>query len=149
MFHDCSRPAVSGRSRARRSRSAGPRSALKFLRDGFEQIALDDVAHLIFGEISQLDAALKADPDFFHVVLATAERRRAAIVNWLAPAQPAGARRPRNPAIGDETSGDDALAQLENLFDLGVADDSLAMFRGEQAGHRFLNLIDQFVDDAV
>ena len=48
-----------------------------------------------------------------------------------------------------EATGDDAPAQLENLLDLGVADDGLAMLRIEHAGHRFLHLVDQFVDDAV
>ena len=41
------------------------------------------------------------------------------------------------------------LLQFENLFHLGVPDDGLAMFWIEQAGHRLLHLIDQFVDDAV
>src|SRR5256714_15411955 len=121
----------------------------QFLRDGFEQIALDDVAHLIFAEISQLDAAFETNPDFFHVVLETAKRGETAVVNRLALAQHPGARSPRNPAVGDEASGHDALAQLENLFHLGVADDRLPMFRIEQTGHRFLNLVDQFVNDAV
>src|SRR5437588_2076743 len=122
---------------------------LEFLRDRFEQVALDDVAHLIFAEISQLDAALQADPDFFHVVLETPERREAAIVNRLALAQDPGAGGPGNPAIGHEAAGDDTFAQLENLFHLSVTDDCLAMFRIEQPGHRFLNLIEQLVDDAV
>ena len=38
---------------------------------------------------------------------------------------------------------------MEDLFHFGVADDGLAMFRIEQAGHRFFDLIDQLVNDAV
>src|SRR3954447_406670 len=108
MFHDCSRPALSGRCRARRQSAAA--TALKFLRDGFEQVALDDVAHLVFAEISQLDAALEADAHFFHVVLETAERREAAVVNGLALPHNPRARRPRDAAVRDEAAGYDALA---------------------------------------
>ena len=41
------------------------------------------------------------------------------------------------------------LLNLENLFHFGVADDGFAMFRIEQAGHRFFDLVDQLVNDAV
>ena len=80
------------------------------------------------------------------------KRRRvdeSAIVNWLAPPQNAGARRPGDAAVGHKATGDDASAELENLFHFGVADDGFAMFRVEQAGHRFLDLVDQFVNDRV
>ena len=82
---------------------------LQLLRDRLELIALDDVAHLIFVEVAELDAALETDAHFFHVVLETAQRREAAIVNRLAPPQHPRARGARDPAIGDETAGDDAL----------------------------------------
>src|SRR5713226_6121089 len=95
--------------------------ALQFLRDGLELIALDDVAYLIFVEVAQLDAALEADANFFHVVLETAQSREPAIVNRLALSQDSRPRRPRDPAIGDEASGHDSFAQFENLFHLGVA----------------------------
>ena len=47
---------------------------LEFLGHGFELIALDDVAHLVFAEIAELDATFQPGTDFFHVVLKTAER---------------------------------------------------------------------------
>src|SRR3954468_14302095 len=103
MFHDCSRPAVSGRCRARRHSAAA--TALKFLRDGFEQVALDNVGHLIFAEISQLDAALETDPDFFHVVLETAQGGQPAVVNWLATTQDAGSRGASDSAISHQAPG--------------------------------------------
>ena len=37
-------------------------------------MTFDDVADLVFVEITQLDAALEADPDFFYIVLKTAQR---------------------------------------------------------------------------
>ena len=87
---------------------------------------------MVFVEIAELDAALEAAADFLHVVLESAQRGEAAIVNRLAPAQNAGPRGARDAAIGDEAAGDDALAQLEDLLDFGVADDGFAMFRIEQ-----------------
>src|SRR2546421_12551668 len=125
MFHVVAASLCRGICRATaipQSGTAAP--ALKFLRDGFEQVALDDVAHLIFAEIPQLDAALEADPDFFHVVLETAQGRQSTVVNRLAFAENPRPRRPRDSAIGDETARDDALAQLENPFHFGVADHS-------------------------
>src|SRR3954447_21900336 len=88
----------------------------EFLRDGLELIALDDVAHLIFAKVAQLDSAFETDADFLHVVLETAQSRKASVVDRLAFPQNAGARGPGDPAIGNETAGDDSLAQLEDLL---------------------------------
>src|SRR5688500_10887644 len=77
---------------------------LKLLRDGFELIALDDVAHLIFVEVAQLDAAFETDADLFHIILETPERGQSAIVNWLAPPQHPRPSGPRNASIGNETA---------------------------------------------
>ena len=85
-----------------------PSTASQLLRDRLELIALDDVAHLIFVEVAELDAALETDAHFFHVVLETAQRGEAAIVNRLAPSQHPRARGARDPAIGDEAAGDNA-----------------------------------------
>ena len=51
--------------------------------------------------------------------------------------------------IGDETAGDDASAQFENLFYFGMSYYSFSMFRLQQARHRLFDLIEQFVNDAV
>jgi len=47
-------------------------------------VTLDYVAHLVFAEIAQLDAAFQTRADFFDVILETSQRRKAAIVNRLA-----------------------------------------------------------------
>src|SRR6478735_5116213 len=108
MFHFCNRLALS-----RRALSGGDRAPrlqrLKFLRDGLEQVALDNVAHLIFAEVSQLDAALEPDPDFFHVVLEPAQRGEPAVVNRLAPPQDPRPRGACDSPIRDEATGDDSL----------------------------------------
>ena len=91
----------------------------------------------------------RPDAHFLHVVLETAQGRKPAIVNRLATAQDSRARGPSDAAIGHQTTGDDSAAQLEDLFHFRVTDDGLAMFRIEHAGHRFFDLVDQFVNDAV
>ena len=83
--------------------------AYNFCATCFELVALDDVADLIFVEVAELDAALEADADFLHIVLETAQRGEAAIVNRLAPAQDPRPRGAADPAIGDQAAGDDAL----------------------------------------
>jgi len=80
------------------------------LRNLFELVALDHVAHLIFAEVAKLDAAFQAGAHFLYVVLETAQRRNPAIVNRLALSQEAGARSASDAAIGDQTTSDDAFA---------------------------------------
>src|SRR5438309_3004505 len=82
---------------------------LQLLRDLLEQVALDDVADLVFVEIAELDTALETDTDFLHVVLETAQRRESAIVNRLAATQNARPRSARHPAIGYDTARDNSL----------------------------------------
>src|SRR3954447_13816326 len=91
----------------------------EFLRDGLELIALDDIAHLIFAKVAQLDSAFETDADFFHVVLKTAEGGKAAVVDRLTFPQNTSTRRPGNPPVGDEAARHDALAQLEDLLHFG------------------------------
>ena len=121
----------------------------QFLRDLLELIALDDVAYLIFAEVAELDAAFQTGTHLFHVVLESAQRRNSAVVNRLAFPQYASAGDAGDATIGYETTGDNASAQLENLFHFGVTDDGFSMFGIEQAGHRFFELVDQFINDAV
>src|SRR4051812_35044328 len=121
----------------------------EFLRDGLELIALDDIAHLIFAKVAQLDSAFEADADFFHVVLETAQSRESAVVDRLTFPQHTRARGACDPAIGDETARHNSLGQLEDLLHFGMTDYRLAMFRIEHARHRFLYLVDQLVNDAV
>src|SRR5205085_1764088 len=124
-------------------------SRSKFLGDRFELVALDDVANVILTEIAELDAALQAGADFFHVVLKTAERRKSAVVNGLALSNYACAPGARDSTVGDQATGDDSFAQLEDLFHFGVTKDRFAEFRVEQSRHSVFDLVDQFVNDAV
>src|SRR3954462_9531295 len=81
---------------------------LEFLGNGFEQVALDDVGHLVFAEIAQLDAAFETDAHFLHVILETPERGQTSVVNRLAASQNSRPRRPGNPPVGNETAGDNS-----------------------------------------
>src|SRR5436190_12518836 len=80
----CSRPALSGRIFCSPQRPGTMARLLQFLRELFEHVALDDVTHLIFAKISQLNSAFEPGAHFFHVVLEPAQSREPAIVNWLA-----------------------------------------------------------------
>src|SRR5215831_8626355 len=121
----------------------------QFLGDLLELIALDHVAYLIFAEVAQLDSAFQTGSDFFDVVLKTAKRRNPAIVNRLSSSQNASAPDARNPAIGHETTSDDASAQLENLFHLSVSDDGFTQLRFQQTRHGVFDLIKQPINNAV
>src|SRR5262245_47461939 len=59
-------------------------TALQFLRDLLDHVALDDVAHLIFAKIPRLNSAFEPGAYFFHVVLEATQSREPAIVNRLA-----------------------------------------------------------------
>jgi hypothetical protein len=55
-----------------------------------------------------------------------------------------------NAAVDDGAAGDiAALGETEDLADLGLADDDFLEQRIEKAGHGFLHVVDQFVDDGV
>src|SRR6266404_2251269 len=114
----------------------------QFLRDLLEHITLDDVAHLVFAKISQLNSAFESRAHFFYVILEPAQGGKPAIINRLTTSQDPCSRRSRDATIGDETSGHDPSAQLEYLFHFGMANDRFAMFRVEQARHRFFDLIE-------
>src|SRR6266404_9466916 len=121
----------------------------QFLGHRLELITLDDVAHVIFAEIAELDTAFQSGANFLHVVLEPAQGRNSAVVDRLAFACDARASGARDSAVGHQTTGDDASAQFENLFDLGVAEHGFAELRLEHTRHRVLDLVDQLVNDAV
>jgi hypothetical protein len=52
-------------------------------------------------------------------------------------------------AVSHEAAGNNAFAKLKDLLHLGVSDDCFPVFGVEQTGHRFFDLIEQLVDDAV
>src|SRR6476661_7267009 len=113
----------------------------QFLGDLFELVTLDHVAYLIFAEVTQLDSTFQTRSDFFHIVLETAQCRKPAIVNRLSSSQNTSAPDAGNPAIGHEATSDDASAQLENLFYLGVSNDGFPQLRFKQTGHSVFDLI--------
>ena len=82
----------------------------QFLRDLLEHVALDDVAHLVFAKISQLDSAFEARADLFYVVLESAQRREPAIINRLTPSQDPSSSCSCDATIGDEASRHDPFA---------------------------------------
>src|SRR5437016_8292174 len=85
----CSGPALSGRlfySARRPRKRSGWLHCSQFLRHLLKLVTLDDVAHLVFGKISQLDAAFEAGPNFLHIVLEAAQSSHAPIVDRLAAA---------------------------------------------------------------
>src|SRR5881628_1431453 len=84
--------------------------ALQFLGYLFELITLDDVAYLVFAEVSQLDTAFQAGAYFLHVVLEAPQRRNSAVVNRLALSQDASARSAGDAAIGDKAARNNAFA---------------------------------------
>src|SRR5207253_9364070 len=93
---------------------------LQFLRDLLVRITLDDVAHLVFAKISQLNSAFESRAHLFYVVLEPAQGGKPAIIDRLTTSQDPCSRRSRDATVGDKTSGHDPFAQLEYLFHLGV-----------------------------
>src|SRR5436190_24392135 len=104
----------------------------ELLRDLLEHVALDDVAYLVFAKISQLNSAFESRAHLFHVVLEPTQGRKPAIVHRLTTPEDTRSCRSRDAPIGDETSGHDPSAQLENLFAFGVANVSFSLFLVQQ-----------------
>src|SRR5208282_5584803 len=100
-------------------------------------------------EAFNADAALHAGPDFVDVVLEAAQGLDDALVDQALSAENAGFAA-NQAAVVDDAAGDvAAFGQLEDFADLGRADDDLFDDRFQQAGHGFLDLVDQFVNDRV
>src|SRR5258708_16223673 len=112
---------------ARRRRQSAVATASQLLRDRFKLVALNDVAHLVFAEVAELNAAFKTGTHFFHVILEAAQRRNPAVVHWLLFPEHARARGASYATIGHETAGDDASAQFTDLFHLGMSYDSFSL----------------------
>src|SRR5207244_3411806 len=115
----------------------------------FELIALDDVADLVFAEISELDSTFQTGAHFLHIILESPQSGESAVINRLAFSQHASASGAGDSSIGNQTTGNDALAQFENLFHFGMTNIRFAMLGIEQPRHRFFDLVEQFIDDAV
>src|ERR1700751_3155375 len=84
-------------------------SGLKLLGDLFQSVALDDIANLVFIEISELAAALNPGPDLFHIVLEPAASGDSAVLNRLPLAQNPRSSGADDSAIGHITTRDRTL----------------------------------------
>src|SRR6266446_3494275 len=73
FIFDVAAPLYRGAIVRRPRRQSAVATASQFLCDLLELIALDDIAHLIFVEVAEFDAAFKTRAHFFHVVLETAQ----------------------------------------------------------------------------
>src|SRR5258708_4121872 len=121
----------------------------ELLGDLFQSVALDDIANLVFIEVTELAAALDSGPDLFHIILEPPQSCDSAVINWLSLAQnsrPSGAN---NSAIGHEATGDCSLRQREHLTNFGMAGNGLPNFGIQHPDHGFFYLVDEFVDNAV
>src|SRR4051812_1453009 len=117
---------------------------------GLLREALDDVALFEVVVPGEADAALEVRGDLAHVVPEAAERVDPVGRHDLPGTPHPGAARPDNPAVGDEAAGDDgALADPEDLPDLGAALDDLHHLRLEHALEGGVDVVRQLVDDVV
>ena len=116
--------------------------------DFFELVALDDVAFLVLVEIAQPNTALEALADLVDIFLEPLEGDHAAVVNRLLLADDAGAAALGDPAALDLGAGDHEFGELEHLFDERGAQRGFAQLGIQHAGHGFLHLVHQLVNDA-
>ena len=101
---------------------------LEFLRDRFKLIALDHIAHLIFTEVAELNSTFQTRTHFLYIILEAPQRRNPAVVDWLPFPKHTGTCGTGHPTIRNEATCDNAPAQLEYLFDLGMANDRFPVF---------------------
>src|SRR5581483_6581660 len=100
-------------------------------------VALDRVARLELVEAIEGHATLLARGDLAHVVLHAPQRRQAAVVDHLAPAQDAYQPAARDGALHDGAARRLAgLARLEGHADRGGAAHRLAVLRLQHARER-------------
>src|SRR5699024_3028527 len=123
-------------------RRSGQR-ALHFLAlEDVDDVALADVLVVLEGH-----AGFLTDLDLADLVLEALQRLQRALVDHDIVAQQAHARRAARHALGDLAAGDLAgPGDLEDLQDLGIADEALPDLGREQALGRLLHVVDQVVD---
>src|SRR5439155_20317457 len=126
-----------------------PGSAREDARDRLRGEAFDEVALLQIVVVRQADAALVVREHLANVVAEAAQGLDPVGRDDLAVAPDAGAAAD-DPAVGDEAAGDHrALADPEDLADLGAALDDLDDLRLEQALEGCRDVVRQLVDDVV
>ena len=113
-------------------------------------VAFDCIVDLHVLIILERHAALLPGDDFAGVVLETLELRELAVVHDDIVADQTHIGAALDHAIGDPATRHIAdFGYLEDLQDGRVAEHALAHGRSQQAGHRFLHVIDEIVDDVV
>ena len=106
----------------------------------FDAEALDDVAgaHVLIA--LEGHAAFLAGNDLAHLVLEALQRRQRTLMHDDVVADEAHPCAALHDALGDAAAGNLAdLGDVEDLEDLGIAEEGLAQGRGEQAGHGLLS----------
>src|SRR5260370_15354086 len=121
----------------------------EFLNDAFDRVALDCVADLKITKTVNADAAFHAGAHFIDFVLEPAQRLGDALINEALAPHDADLAADDAPDRDHATGHGNALGKGENLADLGRADDDVLQDGIQQAGHGFLHLVDQFVDDGI
>src|ERR1043166_3055499 len=122
---------------------------LQFGGELFDGVGLDHVSDLKLVEAVDADAAFHAGANLVDLVLKTAQRQRVPFEDEVFAAHDPDLAL-EDASVADDTTGDmAAFGKLEEFLDLGGADDHLLDHRIEQTGHRFLHLVDQFVDDGI
>src|ERR1017187_4454600 len=118
--------------------------------DFFDRVTLQDVAFLDSREILQPQTTLRPGFGLPNVVLEMLEAGNSALVLHGLAAQQPDPRTARDAAISDDTTRHRrALGKLEHLAHFRVADDDFLRIWLQQALHRFLDLLDQLIDDGV
>src|SRR5437773_1392644 len=126
-----------------------PSSSLQFLRHFFQGVTFDHVSDLEIIEAIQADAAFHPGADFVDFILETSQRQGDALIDKALAALDAHFAFD-DAAVGDDAPGNvAALGEREDLAHFGGADDDLPDQRVQQAGHRFLHFVDEFVNDRV
>src|SRR3990172_8768364 len=117
--------------------------------DGLGAEALDHVALLEIIEPGKGDAAFEAGCDFADVVPEATQRLDPVGGDDL-PASPDPGAASDDPPVGDVRARDDlALANLDDLADLGPTLDDLDLLRLEEPGEGLLDVVGELVDDVV
>src|SRR6266513_667599 len=126
-----------------------PVAGSQLLRNLFQRITLDGITDLEILKTVQPDAAFHARADFVDFILKTSQREEDAFVDEAFMALNA------HLAFDDASAGDDAprnipaLGQGEDFTHFRGTDDDFLDQRIQQARHRLLYFVDQFVNDGV
>src|SRR5262245_4679400 len=119
-------------------------------RDLLDLVALDDVADLDVLEVLEADSALVTAGDLAHVLLEATEAPHAPVVHDHVVAQQAHLAAALHLALGDEASGDDALARHgEGLPHLRASEHLFLPGGLEQPLERVAQVVQRVVDDGV